>query len=219
MTTAPVTREVGRGAGTSARTVVTGLGIAAPNGLGTRPYWAATLNGENAIHRIDRFDPSNYPATLAGEVPAYEPDDHLPGRLVPQTDAVTRLALMATDWALSDAGVDLDSVSDFDVGVVTASSSGGYEFSQRELQKLWGGDGRVSAYLSFAWFYAVNTGQISIRNGMRGPSGAVVAGQAGGLDAIAQARREVRRGTPVMVTGAVDSALCPWGWAAMLTGG
>ena len=81
------------------------------------------------------------------------------------------------------------------MGVVTASSSGGFEFGQRELQKLWSKGGQyVSAYQSFAWFYAVNTGQISIRHGMRGPSGVLVTEQAGGLDALGQARRHDPQG-------------------------
>jgi act minimal PKS chain-length factor (CLF/KS beta) len=65
--------------------------------------------------------------------------------------------------------------------------------------------------MSFAWYYAVNTGQISIRNALRGPGGVVVSEQAGGLDSIAFARRRVRRGTPVMLAGGFDSVLCPYG--------
>ena len=83
------------------------------------------------------------------------------------------------------------------MGVVTASSAGGFEFGHGELKKLWSkGSQYVSAYQSFAWFYAVNTGQISIRHGMRGPSGVLVTDQAGGLDALAQARRQIRRRQP-----------------------
>ncbi len=133
---------------------------------------------------------------------------------------MTRLALVATDWALEDAGVDPKELPAYDMGVVTASSSGGFEFGQNELQKLWSKGGQyVSAYQSFAWFYAVNTGQISIRNGMKGPSGVVVSDQAGGLDALAQARRQIRKGTQLIVSGAVDASICPWGWVAQLAGG
>src|SRR5581483_7462514 len=70
-----------------------------------------------------------------------------------------------------------------------------------------------------AWFYAVNSGQISIRNGMKGPSGVIVSDQAGGLDALAQARRQIRKGTPLIVSGGIDASLCPWGWVAQLAGG
>ncbi|WP_329402077.1 ketosynthase chain-length factor [Streptomyces melanogenes] len=197
--------------------VVTGLGVASPNGLGIQDYWAATVGGKSGIGRITRFDPSSYPAKLAGEVPGFVAEDLLPSRLLPQTDRVTRLALVATDWALADAGITPSELPDFDMGVVTASAAGGFEFGQNELQALWSkGSQYVSAYQSFAWFYAVNSGQISIRNGMKGPSGVVVSDQAGGLDAVAQARRQIRKGTSLIVSGAIDASVCPWGWVAQL---
>ncbi|PKV88378.1 ketosynthase chain-length factor [Streptomyces sp. TLI_146] len=197
--------------------VVTGLGVASPNGLGIQDYWAATVGGKSGIGRITRFDPSSYPAKLAGEVPGFVAEDLLPSRLLPQTDRVTRLALVATDWALADAGITPAELPEFDMGVVTASAAGGFEFGQGELQALWSkGSQYVSAYQSFAWFYAVNSGQISIRNGMKGPSGVVVSDQAGGLDAVAQARRQIRKGTSLIVSGAIDASVCPWGWVAQL---
>jgi act minimal PKS chain-length factor (CLF/KS beta) len=54
---------------------------------------------------------------------------------------------------------------------------------------------------------------------MRGPSCALVAEQAGGLDALGQARRSIRAGVPLMVTGGVDSAFDPWGWVSHLSSG
>lgn len=204
----------------TASVVVTGLGVAAPNGLGTRDYWSATRSGKNGIGRVTRFDPAGYPARLAGEIPGFVAEDHLPSRLIPQTDRMTRVALAATDWALADAGVEPAALPEFDMGVATASASGGFEFGQDELRKLWSqGSQHVSAYQSFAWFYAVNSGQISIRNGMKGPSGVVVSDQAGGLDAVAQARRQIRKGTRLVVSGGVDASICPWGWVAQLAGG
>ncbi|RKE19898.1 ketosynthase chain-length factor [Streptomyces sp. TLI_171] len=200
--------------------VVTGIGIAAPNGLGTADYWAATRAGKSGIGRVTRFDPASYPSTLAGEVPGFVAEDHLPSRLIPQTDRMTRLALVAADWALKDAGLDPKDLPEYDMGVVTASSSGGFEFGQNELEKLWGqGSQFVSAYQSFAWFYAVNSGQISIRNGMKGPSGVIVSDEAGGIDAVAHGRRLIRKGTPVIVTGSVDASICPWGWVAQQAAG
>ncbi|MET9775321.1 ketosynthase chain-length factor [Streptomyces sp. NPDC006367] len=203
-----------------ARTVVTGLGIAAPNGLGTADYWAATRAGKSGIARVTRFDPTSYPARLAGEVPGFDAAGHLPNRLLAQTDRMTRLALVAADWALADAGTVPADMPAYDMGVVTASSSGGFEFGQGELRKLWSqGSQYVSAYQSFAWFYAVNSGQISIRNGMKGPSGVVVSDQAGGLDALAHARRQIRKGTRMIMSGSIDASICPWGWVAQLAGG
>jgi act minimal PKS chain-length factor (CLF/KS beta) len=200
--------------------VVTGLGVMSPNGLGAQDFWAATRSGKSGIGRITRFDPAQYPSRLAGEIPGFEANEHLPNRLLPQTDRMTRLALVATDWALADAGVSPEALPEFDMGVVPASSSGGFEFGQNELRKLWSqGSQYVSAYQSFAWFYAVNSGQISIRNGMKGPCGVVVSDQAGGLDAVAQARRQIRKGTALIVSGAVDASICPWGWVAQMASG
>ncbi|MER7743227.1 ketosynthase chain-length factor [Streptomyces sp. NPDC096538] len=202
---------------TDVRAAVTGLGVVAPNGLGTEAYWTATRKGISGIGRVTRFVPDQYPAQLAGEIDGFDAHEHLPGRLLPQTDRMTQLALVAADWAFQDAAVRPEDLPGFEMGVITAGSSGGFEFGQRELQALWSKGSRyVSAYQSFAWFYAVNSGQISIRNGMRGPSGVVVSDQAGGLDAIAQARRQLRKGTRLVMSGAVDASICPWGWVAQM---
>ncbi|MCD0486346.1 ketosynthase chain-length factor [Streptacidiphilus sp. ASG 303] len=200
--------------------VVTGIGVTAPNGLGREAWWRATLAGTSGIRPVSRFDAGRYPARLAGEVPGFDPAEHIPGRLLPQTDHMTRLALTAAAEALQDCGADPEQLPEFAAGVVTAASAGGFEFGQRELEALWSRGGQhVSAYQSFAWFYAVNTGQISIRHGLRGPSGVLVTGEAGGLDAVAQAGRQLRKGSRLIVTGGVDGSLCPWGWTAHLAGG
>ncbi|GHJ45236.1 actinorhodin polyketide putative beta-ketoacyl synthase 2 [Catellatospora sp. TT07R-123] len=211
----PQHRETG-----SARAVVTGIGVMAPTGLNTHDFWQAALAGRNGIGRIERFDPSRYAARLAGEIRDFDPASHLPERLLPQTDHVTRLSLAAAEQALADAGVDPAALPEFGMSVVTASSAGGFAFGQNELEKLWAkGSDHVSAYQSFAWFYAVNTGQISIRHGGRGPSGVLVTDSAGGLDAVGQARRHLRGGTALAVTGGVDGSLCPWGWIGQLAEG
>lgn len=198
--------------------LVTGLDVRASNGSGTEAFWQSALEGRSGIGPITRFDVSGYPSRLAGEIDAFDPAG-LPGRLLPQTDRVTRLALTSASEALRDAGLDPAVLPEYGVGVVTANSAGGFEFGQRELESLWAkGPRYVSAYQSFAWFYAVNTGQISIRHGLRGPSGVLVTGQAGGLDAVGHARRMLRKGTHAVLTGAMESALCPWSYVAELTG-
>ncbi|HEV3173011.1 MAG TPA: ketosynthase chain-length factor [Actinocrinis sp.] len=204
----------------SAAAVITGIGVTAPNGIGVEEYWAAALAGRGGIGAMTRFDASSYPAQLAGQVPGFVDEDHVPSRLMPQTDRHTRLALAAAHEALTDAAVDPEALPEYNMGVVTAASGGGVEFGQNELGLLWSqGKEHVSAYQSFAWFYAVNTGQVSIRYGMRGPSGVIVTEQAGGLDSLGHARRQLRKGTTLVVSGGVDGALCPWGWAGQLATG
>ncbi|MEV1175087.1 ketosynthase chain-length factor [Nonomuraea sp. NPDC049784] len=204
----------------SRHAVVTGLGIAAPNGIGVEEYWAATLAGKSGIAEISRFDASGYPVRLAGQVSGFTAGEHVPSRLIPQTDHGTHLGLAAAAWALEDAAADPTAMPEYDMAVVTASSSGGTEFGQREIERLWSkGPSWVGAYQSIAWFYAATTGQISIRHGMRGPCGVICAEQAGGLDAAGQARQLVRNGTRLVVTGGTDASLCPYGLAAQYSNG
>jgi act minimal PKS chain-length factor (CLF/KS beta) len=133
---------------------------------------------------------------------------------------MTQLALAASDWALVDAGVQPGTYDTAEMGVATSGASGGLEYGQRELDNLWGaGPEHVSVYMSFAWFYAVNSGQISIRHGMRGPAGVMISDQAGGLDVLAQARRNIRKGARLILSGGVDSSFCPYGWVSRMSAG
>lgn len=201
-------------------TAITGIGVVAPNGLGTEEFWSATLRGESGIGAVQRFDVSGYPTRLGGELTGFDPADHLPSRLIPQTDRMTQIALAASDWAFADARLEPGTYDSADMGVTTAGAFGGFEYGQRELDKLWTeGPEHVSVYMSFAWFYAVNTGQISIRHSLRGPAGVVVSDQAGGLDSVAQARRNIRKGARLVVSGGVDSSFCPYGWVSRMSGG
>ena len=192
--------------------MITGIGVVAPNGVGAEDFWSNVLAGKSGLAPVTRFDAEGYPVSHVGAVP--DEADSLPNRIAVQTDRWTRLAMTATEEALRNAGIgpggerDFD---DYDFAVVTASSSGGNEFGQREIEQLWSaGPEYVSVYQSIAWFYAATTGQLSIRHGMRGPCGVVVAEQAGGLDALAQSRRVLRTGTKAVVTGGTEAALSPY---------
>src|ERR1700730_10999998 len=77
--------------GMPSRIVVTGIGVVSPNGFGVNDYWTATCGGKSGIGRITRFDPRQYPAKLAGEVSGFSAEEHLPSRLIPQTDRMTQL--------------------------------------------------------------------------------------------------------------------------------
>ncbi|AWK08767.1 ketosynthase chain-length factor [Streptomyces spongiicola] len=200
--------------------VITGLGVVAPNGLDREAWWQATLDGKSGLGRISRFDPGRYPVRVAGEATGFDPADHAPQRLVSETDAMTQYAFAATNEALADAAVAPDALTDLEMAVITANSSGGVEFGQRELQKLYAeGPQAVGAYMAIAWFYAATTGQLSIRHGMRGPCGVLCSEQAGGLDVLAQARRVLAKGTRLVVSGGTDASLSPYGLVCQLSNG
>jgi act minimal PKS chain-length factor (CLF/KS beta) len=198
--------------------VATGLGVVAPNGLGAQAYWDNLLAGKTGIDRLSRFDPSSYDVTLAGEVRDFDAADYLPGPLVARTDRMTHFALAATAMALEDAGAEPSAFPEYEMAVITSNSAGGVEYGQLEVAKLQRhGPEHIGAYMSIAWFYAANTGQISIKQKMRGPCAVVCAEQAGGLDAIGHARRVIRRGSVLAVAGGTDATFTPAGLIAQLT--
>ncbi|HEY5836114.1 beta-ketoacyl synthase N-terminal-like domain-containing protein [Streptomyces sp.] len=193
----------------SGAVVVTGLGIVSPAGLDVRDYWAQACGARSVRHHA--------PAGLADEPPGpygSAAQEQIWGR--PQDDRIARLALAAADWALADAGIsprDLPEVRPDAVSAVTAAAA--TAIGARPRTGGWPGSGSRTgpsprgprgahgdAYRSFAWFYAVASGQISVRDGMKG------------LDAVAHARRQIRQGNRLIVSGGVDAPVCPAGRAA-----
>jgi minimal PKS chain-length factor (CLF/KS beta) len=202
------------------RAVITGVGAVAPNGIGTGAWWSATVAGTSGIGRITRFDASRYATQFAGEVDGFEAVDYVGRRLMMQTDRWTWMGLAATAMALEDASFRPAEHDPYSMSVITASSSGGNEFGQVEIQKLWSkGASHVGAYQSIAWFYAATTGQISIRYGMKGASGVVVSEGAGGLDALAHGRRAVLRGVDTVVSGGVEAPIGPYALTCQMATG
>jgi minimal PKS chain-length factor (CLF/KS beta) len=200
--------------------VLTGAGVVAPSGVGIEAYWRSTLDGELHVRPIEAFDASRYETTIAGQVPGFSSKDYIDDRLAVQTDRWTWMALAATEFALADAGYDVAAREAYHTGVAFGSGSGGVEFGQREIQALWArGRRAVSAYQSIAWFYAANTGQVSIARGTKGPSSVIVTDGAGGLDSVGYARRVIRRGTPTVLAGGTEAPLCPYSLSCQTANG
>ena len=51
------------------RTVVTGLGVVSPFGVGAKAYWAGLAAGDCAIRPLTLFETNGFRCALAGEVP------------------------------------------------------------------------------------------------------------------------------------------------------
>ena len=196
----------------SAPTVITGLGVVAPTGVGVADHWDSLLSGRLCISPVRRAEDAREPAlALAGQIEDFDADSYVEDRLRVQTDRWTWLSLAATTLALKDASYDPAEHDPYDTSVFLAAGSGGNEFGQREIQGLWrNGPMAVGAYQSIAWFYAASTGQVSIRDQLKGPCGVVVSEGAGGLDSIGWGRRRIRRGTPAVLVGGTEAGLSPY---------
>lgn len=192
--------------------VITGVGVAAPSGLGASAHWESLRKGVRTIAPTSLFDASGYDTPLAGEVTGFDLEAQVDGRLQAQTDRWTWLAYAAADQALADAELDPRAVDPYRLSVALASSSGGNQFGQRELQRLWHPETsrKVGAYQSIAWFYAATVGQLSIRHQAKGPSSVLVSESAGGLDSLGHAARLVERGASVVLAGGTEAPLSPY---------
>lgn len=200
--------------------VITGLGVVAPSGLNAAEHWDTVVEGRSTLGRITRFDPTRYESTVGGEIAEFDIRDHVDGRLAVQTDRWTWMAFLAAQEALDASGLDVEHLDPYELAVVMASSSGGNEFGQGELQRLWRDrDRTVSAYQSIAWFYAATVGQLSIKHRARAQSSVLASEAAGGLDSVAHAARLVARGSQVVLAGGLEAPLSPYALACQQRSG
>ncbi|UCC29783.1 MAG: beta-ketoacyl-[acyl-carrier-protein] synthase family protein [Phycisphaerales bacterium] len=91
------------------RVVVTGLGIAAPTGIGIEPFWDALIEKRHGIRRIEAFDPSGLAAQVGGELPSFALGDHIPKSYRKSAKVMSRdikIAMVCAYHAVKDAGLD-----------------------------------------------------------------------------------------------------------------
>src|SRR5260370_3031281 len=87
------------------RVVITGLGVVAPNGIGKEAFWDACISGRSGIRRITRFDASQLPVQIAGEVTNFCPEAvGLTEKESKTLDLATQYAVAAANLAIQDAG-------------------------------------------------------------------------------------------------------------------
>ncbi|WP_040405555.1 beta-ketoacyl synthase N-terminal-like domain-containing protein [Amycolatopsis nigrescens] len=204
----------------SRRAVITGIGVVSPSGMNPQAHWDTITAGDSKIGPISLFDASSYATRIAGEVAGFDVAGKVDGRLLVQTDRWTWMGFDAAQQAIDDAGLDLSEMDPYELSVIMASSSGGNQFGQKELQRLWSRPDRtVGAYQSIAWFYAATVGQLSIRHQAKGPSNVLVSESAGGLDSLAHAARTINRGVSVVLAGGLEAPLSPYALSCQLRSG
>ena len=131
---------------TKRRVVVTGIGPVTPVGTGIEEFWTGLTTGRNGIRRIQRFDPSDLPVTVAGEVADFEPDRWMDKKEARRTDRFTHFSIASAKLAWEDAGDP--EVGAERGGVVFATGIGGIEtLLQQHSVLLEKGPGRVSPFM------------------------------------------------------------------------
>src|SRR5580658_7436684 len=107
------------------RVVVTGIGALTPIGNTAPEYWAALIKGVSGAARITRFNPENYKTKFACEVKNFDPVKFIEKKEVRRLDRFAQFAVVASDEAIKDSGLDKANVDKDRIGVIWASGIGG----------------------------------------------------------------------------------------------
>jgi 3-oxoacyl-[acyl-carrier-protein] synthase II len=190
------------------------MGVVSPNGIGKQAFCRAILDGKSGIKRISRFDPSDLPVHIAGEIADFDESAWIDARERKHVSRVVPLAVAASHEAIQDAGLDPSAMSmdeKREIGVILGTGGGAQEFSE-EQYKLWhsGHIKQVSLFCIPSGTMGTIPSEVSMRFGFRGYSHVVTAGCTSSTDAIGYAYQHIQAGVqPMFLVGGVDSAITP----------
>lgn len=192
------------------RVVVTGIGALTPIGNTKDAYWNALVAGTSGAAPITYFDASKFKTQFACEVKNFDPLAHFDRKEARKMDRFTQYAMVASDEAIQDAGLDLDAVDKSKVGVIWGSGIGGLETFQNEVLNFAAGNEipRFNPFFIPKMIADIAPGMISIKYGFRGPNFATVSACASAANAIIDALNYIRLGyANVMVTGGSEAGV------------
>jgi 3-oxoacyl-[acyl-carrier-protein] synthase II len=192
------------------RVVVTGLGALTPLGNNLHEYWEGLKNGASGSVMITRFDTSKFKTKFACELKGYDSANHFDRKEANKLDLYSQYALVATDEAIIDSGLNLEKVDKDRVGVIWASGIGGLETFFLAIKAYVLGDGtpRFSPFFIPKMIGDIAAGSISIKYGFRGPNFATVSACASSTNAIIDAINYIRWGkADVFITGGSEAGV------------
>ncbi len=192
------------------RVVVTGIGALTPIGNTKDAYWNALVAGTSGAAPITYFDASKFKTQFACEVKDFDPLAHFDRKEARKMDRFTQYAMVASEEAIQDAGLDLEVIDKSKVGVIWGSGIGGLETFQNEVLNFAAGNEipRFNPFFIPKMIADIAPGMISIKYGFRGPNFATVSACASAANAIIDALNYIRLGyADVMVTGGSEAGV------------
>ena len=199
------------------RVVVTGLGLVTPLASGTQQTWQRLLAGQSGISAIEKFDVSDIPCKIAGQVPrgdgsngSFNPDQWMEPKEQRKVDDFIIFAMAAATQALDDAGWHPSEYDDqITSGVLIGSGIGGVEgIAETALTLRDRGPRRVSPFFIPGRLINLASGYVSIAHSLKGPNHAVVTACSTGAHAIGDAGRLIALGdADVMLAGGTESPI------------
>ncbi len=191
------------------RVVITGAGAVTPIGIGKEEYWKALEEGKSGVGLITLFDTSNHIVKIGAEIKNFNPEDWLDKKEVRRTDRILHLSTAATDLAVKDAGLELESLDKNKFGVYIGSGVGGIGTINDSFTTLFEkGPNRVSPFMVPMMIANMPAAYAAIRYGAKGPNMAVVTACASSINNIGEAYYCIERGdADIMIAGGAEAAI------------
>jgi 3-oxoacyl-[acyl-carrier-protein] synthase II len=192
------------------RVVVTGMGALTPIGNNLEAYWEGLRTGKSGSAPITYFDTEKFKTKFACELKGYDPSDFFDRKEARKLDRFAQYALVSSDEAIADSGIDLEVVDKFKVGVIWGAGIGGLETFQNEVINYANGDGtpRFNPFFIPKMIADIAPGNISIKHGFMGPNYTTVSACASSANAMIDALNYIRLGhCDVVVTGGSEAAV------------
>ncbi len=193
------------------RVVVTGLGIISPLGIGLDANWDAVCSGKSGIGPITRFDVTDFPVTIAGEVKGFDPESWINHKEVKKMDTFIHYALACSIMAHQDSGFEVTDANAERVGVLVGVGLGGLPAIEKyHLVYLDKGPKKITPFFIPMLIANLASGQVSIHLGAKGPNTCVVTACATGTHALGEAYKFIRDDeADVMFAGGTESVITP----------
>jgi len=198
------------------RVVITGLGALTPIGNTLSAFWEGLLSGTSGAAPITYFDPSKFKTQFACEVKNFDPRDHMDRKEARKLDRFAQFAMISTQEAIEDSGLDLDTIDKDKAGVIWGSGVGGLQTFEEEVLEFAAGDGtpRFNPFFIPKLIADIAPGMISIKYGFRGPNFATVSACASASNALIDSLNYIRLGyADIMISGGSEAGVTQAGIA------
>jgi len=194
---------------TKRRVVVTGLGLVTPVGIGVEESWKNIISGVSGISTITKFDPTNFPSKIAGEVKHFDPLLYLNPKDARRMDTFIQFGLVAGIEAFIDSGIVVTEENEDRIGVSIGSGIGGINLIESTSDLFDnGGPRKVSPFFIPGTIINMISGNLSIIYGLKGPNVAIVTACTTGTHSIGDAARMIEYGdADAMVAGGSEAAI------------
>lgn len=192
------------------RVVVTGLGALTPIGNNIGDFWQGLASGKSGGAPITYFDTSKSKTKFACELKNFDISDFLDRKEHRRMDRFTQYAMVSTEEAINDSGLDLDSIDKLRVGVIWGSGIGGIETFQNEILNFAAGDGtpRFNPFFIPKIIGDIAPGHIAIKYGFMGLNYATVSACASSANALTDSLNYIRLGyCDIIVAGGSEAGV------------